>query len=369
VAHLGFFRTAFVEKRKWFTDAQYADLVALCQFLPGPSSSQVGFGIGVKRAGLSGGVAAFIGFTLPSMLFLMVVAALASMHNGLFSDGVIHGLKLAAAAIVANALLGMATSLCKTRISIVIAIAALFIAAVWQNPLNQIIAILVGCAIGFALEKADEQPTGNAETRSIKGGNIALIAFALLLFGASLLAALLNLLPVEVFDRFYRSGALVFGGGHVVLPLLENEVVGTGLIDRDQFLAGYGVTQAVPGPIFSFAAYLGMLVAPFPGNIGYALLATIAIFLPGFLLLYGLLSHWHKWENNQAIKRIMIGANAAVVGVLGAAFYDPIWTSTIFRPLDFSLFALGFVLLRNFNIAPWALVLGSGILGALLNLA
>ncbi len=364
VAHMSFFRAEFVEKRKWLSDDAYADLVALCQFLPGPSSSQVGFALGVQRGGLLGGIAAFLAFTLPSALFLVMFAIYADTLSGMFGNGLIHGLKIVAAAVVAQAILGMATSLCKTQATATIAVLALLIVTLFSGPLGQVSAIAIGAFFGNFVNKAEQSTTfHDTSTKTVPalGGYIAFAIFCALLIFLPTLAQVTSDLRLQLLDSFYRAGALVFGGGHVVLPLLETEVVATGIINKDSFLAGYGMTQAVPGPIFSFAAFLGTASAPMPEALWNAIIATIAIFLPGFLLVYAMLPHWQKFRNWQGARSTLTGANAAVVGLLAAAFFTPIWQSTVVTPLDFALVATAFLLLVVYKLPPWLVVLSGAI--------
>ncbi len=369
VAHMSFFRAEFVEKRKWLTDDAYADLVALCQFLPGPSSSQVGFALGVQRGGLFGGIAAFLTFTLPSALFLVLFALYADTLSGTFGDGLIHGLKIIAAAVVAQAILGMATSLCKTQATATIAVLSLLIVTLIAGPLGQVLAITFGWFLGKFVNKSEHVPTfQNTPTRHIPvfAGYIALAFFFAILLFLPLLAQFTADLRIQLLDSFYRAGALVFGGGHVVLPLLKTEVVATGIVNKDSFLAGYGITQAVPGPVFSFAAFLGAASAPMPDAALNAAIATIAIFLPGFLLVYAMLPHWQKFRNWQGARSILAGANAAVVGLLAAAFFTPIWQSTVLTALDFALVIAAFLLLMVYKLPPWLVVVIGAIVGTLL---
>lgn len=369
VAHMSFFRAEFVEKRKWLADDAYADLVALCQFLPGPSSSQVGFALGVQRGGLLGGVAAFLAFTLPSALFLVLFALYAQTLSGNFGNGLIHGLKIVAAAVVAQAILSMATSLCKTQATATIAVLALLIVTLFSGPLGQVAAITFGAFAGMLVNKPENAHTfqdKSAKLTSAIGGYIALAIFCTLLIFLPILAQFTSDLRIQLLDSFFRAGALVFGGGHVVLPLLETEVVGTGIVNKDSFLAGYGMTQAVPGPIFSFAAFLGAASAPMPGALLNAAIATTAIFLPGFLLVYAMLPHWQKFRNWQSAKSILTGANAAVVGLLAAAFFAPIWQSTVLTTLDFALVVAAFLLLMIYKLPPWLVVLLGAIVGTLI---
>ncbi len=369
VAHMSFFRAEFVEKRKWLSESEYADLVALCQFLPGPSSSQVGFGLGVQRAGLLGGLAAFICFTLPSAIYLILAALYTETLANVFGPGLISGLKIVATAVVAHAILGMAMSLCKTKITAAIAVVGLLIVTLVAGALGQIGAIIFGAAIGlFFIEKSTTgaKPIGAQVTGKTLGANVSLVLFAALLLGLPALSQVTSNFQIQLLDSFYRAGALVFGGGHVVLPLLETEMVSTGIVDRDAFLAGYGLTQAAPGPIFSFAAFLGTASAPLPLGLWQAALATLAIFLPGFLLVYAILPRWEQLRAQPWAKPLLAGANAAVVGLLAGAFYTPIWQSTVNTTLDFAFVAVAFVLLTVFRIAPWLLVILGGAVGSLM---
>jgi len=369
VAHMSFFRAEFVEKRKWLSENAYADLVALCQFLPGPSSSQVGFALGLQRGGLLGGLAAFVAFTLPSAVFLVLFALFADKLTGWFGTGLIHGLKLVATAVVAQAILGMSISLCNTKITATIAVLALLIVTLISGPLGQVSAILFGAIVGrFGIKAAQSETNRDHSPPLIPAlsANTAFVIFVFLLFGLPLLAQNTQNLRLDLIDSFYRAGALVFGGGHVVLPLLETEIVTTGIVNKDSFLAGYGMTQAVPGPIFSFAAFLGAASAPFPSAITNAITATVAIFSPGFLLVYAIMPHWQKFRMLPSAKTLLAGANAAVVGLLGAAFFSPIWQSTVLKPLDFALVATAFVMLTKWKVPPWLMVILGAIVGAVL---
>lgn len=367
VAHLGYFRETFVIRRHWLSEADYADLVALCQFLPGPASSQVGFALGVMRAGgLAGGLAAFIAFTLPSALALLICGLGMGALDGPALGGVIHGLKLVAVAVVAQALWGMARTLAPDSTRAGIALAGLALTTLGVGILGQTLSIVVGAAAGLALCRGvAATPVGHIHVPiSRRTGAIVL--------GAA--AGLLVLLPVlesaggqllSFFEAFYRSGALVFGGGHVVLPLLQAAVVQPGWVSAGDFLAGYGLAQAVPGPLFTFAAYLGAVAQMPPNGVAGALLATLAIFLPGLLLVYGALPFWDALRKRPLAQAAMRGAGAAVVGVLAAAFYDPVWTSAIGTGLDFLMAAAGFLALTLWRAPPWSVVVllaGAGVL-------
>ena len=355
VAHLGYFRAEFVDRRRWLTEAAYAELVGLCQFLPGPASSQVGFAIGLMRAGLPGAVAAWAGFTLPSAALLVAFASGAPvLARSAAGAGVLHGLQLVAVAVVAQAVWGMARSLCPDRRRTGIALAALSVATIAPPGTGQVVAVSLGALAGFGLCRAADLTNGvlyqAAVTRRTGAACLAL-------FGALLLLPHVLAAPsVAVFDAFYRSGALVFGGGHVVLPLLHDAVVTPGWVSEDSFLAGYGATQAMPGPLFTFAAYLGAVLRPGPGGVLGAISPLLAIFLPGFLLLLGVLPFWHALRARPAAQAAMQGANAAVVGLLSAALYDPVWTGAVHGRVDFMMAAAAFLLLTVWRAPPLAVV-------------
>ncbi len=364
-AHLGYFHEEYVRRRKWMDEKSYADLVALAQFLPGPASSQVGIGIGVMRAGVLGGVISFIGFTLPSVIALILFALLLTGFD-IGNAGWIHGLKIVAVAVVAHAIMGMAEKLTPDLKRKAIALFALIGTLIWQTAFTQVSVILLAALIGFLLYKQHEE-NGDVSSKFPIAKSVSAICL-LLFFG------LLFLLPIikeatgsywiAMFDSFYRSGSLVFGGGHVVLPLLEQELVPTGWISEEAFLAGYGVTQAVPGPLFTFAAYLGTVMKGWQGG----LIATVAVFLPAFLLVLGALPFWDSLRNNSKIKGAIMGVNAAVVGILISAFYNPIWTSSILAPIDFALAAILFSMLVYWKLPPWVIVLTGAFGGLLISL-
>lgn len=368
VAHLGYFRTEFVARRKWLTEQAYADLVALCQFLPGPASSQVGFALGLMRAGPWGAAMAWLAFTLPSALVLAMFAMGAAVLDGPIASGIIHGLKIVAVAIVAHAVWGMARNLCPDKTRAGIALAAVFAVVMVSGPLGQVSAIVLGGLVGLLLcrESAQGELADSLHFAvSRKVGMISLGLFVALLVLLPLLAG--GTMWLAVVDAFYRSGALVFGGGHVVLPLLEAEVVQSGWITADEFLTGYGAAQAVPGPLFTFAAYLGALLPGLPSVIG-ALLALLAIFVPGFLLLVGVLPFWNRFRQWGSAQALMRGANAAVVGILGAALYQPVWTSAIIGPHEFVLALTGFLLLTVWKLSAWVVVIVVALGGVVITL-
>ncbi|CVI64822.1 MULTISPECIES: chromate efflux transporter [Agrobacterium] len=371
IAHLGYFRDELVVRRKWIDEAGYADLVALCQFLPGPASSQVGFALGLLRAGPLGALAAWTAFTLPSAILLFLFAMVAASIEGPVGTGLLHGLKIVAVAVVAQAVWGMAKSLAPDRERASIALAGIVCVVFVAGAFGQILALAVGALAGLVFCRADaaRQATHLAFRVPKSAGYIALAIFALLLGLLPLFAVVAASQGLSLFDAFYRAGALVFGGGHVVLPLLQSEVVATGWVTENAFIAGYGATQAVPGPLFTFAAYLGAVVGPQPNGVAGAAIALVAIFLPGMLLLVGALPFWEGFRKHLLAQTAMRGANAAVVGILGAALYDPVWTSAIFTPKDFTLALAGFILLTVWKTPPWAVVVLCAAGGILLALA
>lgn len=359
IAHLGYFRDELVVRRCWIDEAGYGDLVALCQFLPGPASSQVAFALGILRGrGFLGGLAAWVGFTIPSALVLFAFAAGAASFTGALAQGFLHGLKLVAVAVVGQAVWGMAHSLTPDRTRAAIALAAVAIIVFVGGSFGQIGAIALGGLAGLWLCRGPA-PALVGQLRfpvTRRLGAVLLIVFAALLVVLPLVATQTGSQGVALFDAFYRSGALVFGGGHVVLPLLQAEVVTPSWVTNADFLAGYGLAQAVPGPLFTFAAYLGAVVGPEPNGIAGATLALIAIFLPGMLLVYGMLPFWDGLRKRAVAQAAMRGANAAVVGILGAALYDPVWTSAVSAPRDFVLALGGFLFLTVWKAPPWIVV-------------
>jgi len=371
IAHLGYFRDEFVTRRRWLDEQAYADLVALCQFLPGPASSQVGFSIGLMRAGYAGALAAWTGFTLPSALVLLLFAYGVGSLSGPVGSGLLHGLKLVAVAIVAQAVWGMARSLCPDRTRASIAAVAAVIILFSAASLAQIAAILLGAVAGLALcREAPPAATGHvAMPVSRTVGMAALAAFAVLLAAVLVLAGRLPSQSFDLFAAFYRSGALVFGGGHVVLPLLREAFVAPGWIGDDAFLAGYGAAQAVPGPLFTFAAYLGATVRPEPHGLAGAAIGLFGIFLPGLLILIGTLPFWDAFRSRAGAQAAMRGVNAAVVGLLGAALYNPVWTSAVKTSGDFALALVCFVLLVAWRAPPLVVVLVSACGGIALALS
>jgi len=368
IAHIGYFREEFVVRRRWLEEQAYADLVALCQFLPGPASSQVGFSIGLMRAGYLGGAAAWIGFTLPSAFLLVLFAYSAASLKSPLGLGVVHGLKLVAVAIVAQAVWGMARSLCPDRTRASIALVAALTILASTSSIAQIGAILIGGALGwrFCRGTVPDDPGRIGASVSRRVALAALAAFFTLLIGVPILRSAWPDAGVALFDAFYRSGALVFGGGHVVLPLLREAVVTPGWVTDDAFLTGYGAAQAVPGPLFTFAAYLGAITQPAPHGLAGAALALAAIFLPGLLIVIAALPYWDTFRRRSFAQAIMRGVNAAVVGILGAALYNPVWSTTVKTQGDFGIALTGFVLLIAWRVPPLLIVVLSAAAGGAL---
>ena len=371
VAHLGYFREAFVTRRQWLSERSYADLVALCQFLPGPASSQVGMALGLSRAGYTGAFAAWAGFTLPSAIALVLFALGLSRHAEAIPAGALHGLKVVAVAVVAQAVWGMARTLCTDRLRVTLmALAAcvvLWLPSAWVQVGVIVVAGLLGRWLIPPVQDGAHDPLPITVRR--RTGVVWLSLFAALLLGLPLLAAQWPSPALAVVDAFYRAGALVFGGGHVVLPLLEAAVVPSGWVDRDAFLAGYGATQAVPGPLFTFAAFLGASMQTGPTGWMGGLLCLLAVFAPSFLLVAGALPFWERLRRNAHAQSTLAGVNAAVVGLLVAALYQPVWTSAIQGPRDFGLALLALVALMAWKLPPWLVVLGTGLAGWGLSLA
>ncbi|WP_119388860.1 chromate efflux transporter [Taklimakanibacter lacteus] len=358
IAHLGYFRDEVVVRRRWIDEAGYADLVALCQFLPGPASSQVGFALGLLRGGPLGALAAWAAFTLPSALVLLAFAYGAALFQGPVGSGVIHGLKVVAVAVVAQAVWGMARTLAPDRERAGIAVAAVLAVVFVGGSAGQIGAIVLGGLAGLWVCRGTPFTTVGHLAFPVSRGTaaICLLAYGVLLAGLPILATALDAQGLKLFDAFYRAGSLVFGGGHVVLPLLQTEVVDPGWVTNDAFLAGYGAAQAVPGPLFTFAAYLGAVMQPAPNGVPGASIALAAVFLPGFLLVVGALPFWDTFRAHPRGQAAMRGANAAVVGILGAALYDPVWTSAVRGPRDFALALTAFLLLVAWKAPPWLVV-------------
>ena len=368
VAHLGYFRAEFVARRAWLAEPAYADLVALCQFLPGPASSQVGIGIGLMRAGIPGALAAWCGFTLPSAIAMVLFAYGVEYFAGAAAGGWLHGLKIAAVAVVAQAVWGMAQSLAPDRERATLAVLAAIIVLTFPTAWGQIGAIVLGAAAGLIVLPRTAAPSGLVLSVPL-GRTFALVCLTLffaLLIGLPILAATVHGHALELAASFYRSGSLVFGGGHVVLPLLQASVVPPGWITNDAFLAGYGAAQAVPGPLFTFSAYLGAAMTPPPNGWLGAIICLVAVFLPSFLLVFGALPFWAALRDRPAAQTALRGVNAAVVGLLLAALYHPVWTSAIGRPADFAVAVSAFLLLSLWRTPPWLVVLLAAIAGQLI---
>lgn len=370
VAHLGFFREEFVTRRQWLSDRSYADLVALCQFLPGPASSQVGIALGFSRAGYSGALAAWAGFTLPSAITLILFAIGISSVGTSFSSGALQGLKIVAVAVVAQAVWGMARSLCTDakRITIMMlsTCAVLLMPSVWSQVGVILVAGLAGLALFKPTQLVPHEPLPIQVSR--RTGAFWLALFFIILIALPIASEALPNQALAIVDAFYRAGSLVFGGGHVVLPLLQTEVVPTGWVDEQVFLAGYGATQAMPGPLFTFAAFLGASMTSAPNGWMGGMIALIAIFIPSFLLVVGALPFWEQLRQNLRTQAALIGINAAVVGLLLAALYQPVWTSAILSAQDFGLALIAFVALMFWKLPPWLVVIAGGAAGWLLHL-
>ena len=369
VAHIGYFREEYVVRRRWLDEESFGELVALCQFLPGPASSQLGIAVGIKRAGYAGGFAAWLGFTLPSAFALILFAYGVHEFDGQASDW-LHGLKIVAVAVVALALWGMGRTLAPDRPRITIAVLATVVALVTDGVAAQLAVIAGGAALGLAFLRPSElRPSGATGKRTgARIGAAALIAFLVLLVALPAASQLTDDTLLAVTDSFYRSGSLVFGGGHVVLPLLEAEVVPPGWVTRDEFIAGYGAAQAVPGPLFTFSSYLGTAMGVLTPKWLGGLLALVAVFAPSFLLVVGVLPFWERLRGLSRVRQGLMGVNAAVVGLLLAALYDPVWTSAIRAPEDFALATGAFALLAFWKSPPWLVVLLTAAIGALMTL-
>jgi chromate transporter len=368
IAHLGYFHDEYVVRRRWLDESSYADLVALCQFMPGPASSQVGIAVGFLRGGYVGAVAAWVGFTLPSTAALVLFAYGASMLGTALGRGWLHGLKVVAVAVVAQAVLGMMRSLAPDRERATLAVFAAVIVLAMPSVWGQIGAILLGGVAGLVLLR-NSAPTNHVTlplTISRLAGGGLLTLFFILLVGLPLLSATVPGQTIKLFDAFYRAGSLVFGGGHVVLPLLQASVVPPGWVSNDAFLAGYGAAQAVPGPLFTFAAYLGAVMDPQPNGWIGATLCLVAIFLPSFLLVIGTLPFWDQLRRVPVAQSVLRGVNAAVVGLLLAALYNPVWTAGITNASDFALAIAAFLLLFMWQAPPWLVVLLSALAGGLI---
>lgn len=366
IAHLGYFREEFVVRRKWLDETTFANIVGLCQSLPGPASSQTGFAIGLLKGGALGALAAWIAFTLPSA-FLMTAFAYGYKLLAARGSGVLHGLELVAVAVVAQAVWGMMRSLAPDRKRATIAILSAWIVLLLNSAASQILTIALGALAGFFLCREDHGRAVQLDFPIRRWASItSLLLFALLLLLPPIIFQIQSFQSLAIFHTFYRAGALVFGGGHVVLPVLQPLTVGRGWIDNDVFLAGYGAAQALPGPLFAFAAYLGASVRPGPHGIAGALIALIAIFLPGLLLVVAVLPFWNSIRRNQRTQGIFAGINASVAGILLAALYTPVWTSAVHAPLDFAIALGAFLVLAIWKVQPWIVVLATASTAALL---
>lgn len=369
IAHLGYFRDEFVVRRQWLSERSYADLVALCQFLPGPASSQVGIALGLSRSGYAGALTAWLGFTLPSAITLILFALGIASYGDAMPAGVLHGLKVVAVAVVAQAVWGMARNLCPDAPRISIMAAATCFVLLVPSAWGQVSAIVLAAIVGLLLFKPQQGEAHDPLPISVRRriGLFWLALFFVLLLGLPLLTAVIPIQTLAMVDAFYRAGSLVFGGGHVVLPLLQAEVVPSGWVDNDPFLAGYGAAQAVPGPLFTFAAFLGASMNHAPTGWLGGLICLLAIFAPSFLLVMGALPFWEYLRRNLRTRAALLGINAAVVGLLLAALYQPVWTSAIHGPKDFGLALVAMVTLIFWKLPPWLVVLSSGVLGWLLS--
>lgn len=365
IAHLGYFRDEFVTRRQWLTDRSYADLVALCQFLPGPASSQVGMALGLSRAGYAGAFAAWAGFTLPSAIALVLFALGMASHGDAMPPGVLHGLKVVAVAVVAQAVWGMARNLCPDVPRITLMAAATCFVLLVPSAWGQVGVIVIAAIVGLMLFKPPQGAAHDPLPIAIgrRAGWCWLALFFALLVGLPLATHLFPGQALALVDAFYRAGALVFGGGHVVLPLLQAEVVPTGWVVNDAFLAGYGAAQAVPGPLFTFAAFLGASMNQAPSGWWGGLICLLAIFAPSFLLVVGALPFWERLRRDVRTQAALSSVNAAVVGLLLAALYQPVWTSAIHAPRDFGLALVALVALMFWKLPPWLVVVGSGVAG------
>ena len=370
VAHIGYFRDEFVSRRKWLSERSYADLVALCQFLPGPASSQVGLALGLSRNGYSGALAAWLGFTAPSAIALILFALGLSHYGDAMPTGVLHGLKVVAVAVVAQAVWGMARNLCpdNARITLmaIACCAVLLVPSAWV----QVLVIIIAAVLGLKLYKPEQQNSQDALPIAIsrRMGSFWLSLFFALLILLPMAAQWFPNHTLALIDGFYRAGSLVFGGGHVVLPLLQAEVVPTGWVNKETFLAGYGAAQAVPGPLFTFAAFLGASMNEVANSWSTALICLVAVFTPSFLLIAGALPFWEALRKNVRTQAALMGVNAGVVGILMAALFQPVWSSAILGPQDFALGLMAFIALMYWKLPPWLVVLASAVLGGVVSL-
>ena len=365
IAHLGYFRTEFVSRRQWLSERSFADLVALCQFLPGPASSQVGFALGLTRAGYAGAFAAWTGFTLPSAILLAALGMGLSNWGGHVPTGVLLGLKIVAVAVVAQAVWSMARKLCFGAVRLTMMVVSACVVVAWSNVFGQVGVILIAAIIGMLIFKADQKAVHDPLPIHIKrrAGVMFLSVFFALLAGLPIISEMAPNHTLAVINAFYRAGSLVFGGGHVVLPLLQTSVVPNGWMSNETFLAGYGAAQAVPGPLFTYAAFLGAAMNGAPNGWLGAVICLLSIFLPSFLLVFGVLPFWEQLRRSKHTQAALSGVNASVVGLLLAALYNPVWTSTIHKPADFWFLVLALVALVYWKLPPWLVVLLSGVAG------
>jgi chromate transporter len=368
IAHLGYFRKEFVERRRWCNESTLAEFIAIAQSLPGPASSQVGFALGIFRAGWAGGLAAWAGFTLPSALLMLAFAYGHSFLGGSAGKGLLHGLQVAAVAVVAQAAVGMQRSLAPDRVRLALAILTTGWMLFLPPQVATLIAISVGAVAGLLLFRSEHPPAacGDAVLPLSKAAGLAAAAiFFILLLIFPFIAHAFSSMALAVFSAFYRSGALVFGGGHVVLPMLEDSVVARGWVSQPNFLAGYGAAQALPGPLFAFGAYLGSVTRPSSSPLLYGLFGLVTLFAPGLLAMTAVLPFWHALRENRFVRASLKGVNASVVGVLLAALYQPLWTSTIHAPADFWIALAAFALLELWRVQPWMVVAGVSAISAI----
>ena len=363
VAHLGYFRNEFVARRKWLSESAFADMVALCQFLPGPASSQVGFCIGIHRGGIAGGLAAWLGFTAPSAVLMIAFAYGVTLYSSIMTGNLLRGFKILALAVVAQAVLGMARSLCPDRTRITLALIAAGIVLVIPTSWTQVAIILLGGIAGYGLFYRENIPSEKKQTHTDTGkpgarGAVFLALFFLLLLLLPFLSSINSNRTLQVVDSFYRVGALVFGGGHVVLPLIQTEVVTPGWITEDAFIAGYGAAQAVPGPLFTFSAYLGAAMNSTPNGWRGGLIALAAIFLPALLLVLGVYPFWESLRAKTSIQAALKGTNAVVVGILLAALYHPVWTQAVHDFRDLLIAVAAFCLLQFWKVSVVFVLIG-----------
>ncbi|MCW7505360.1 chromate efflux transporter [Leptospira paudalimensis] len=360
IAHLSYFHDEYVTKKKWISAHAYADLVALCQFLPGPASSQVGMAIGFSRGGILGAIISWIGFTLPSFLILVLFGIGLGTMDVSDHKHWLHGLKVVAVAVVAQAILGMGKKLCPDKERLTIAIITSVILLFFSSAVLQISLLIFSGFFGVYFLKSNETlPHEPMQTGKKIIGFLFIALFFIFLFLLPILRNVSNFIEIQYIDSFYRAGALVFGGGHVVLPLLQAEVVPTGWVNNDLFMAGYGLSNAIPGPLFAFSGYLGAVSSISPNGWYGAIICLVAAFLPSFLLIVGALPFWEQLRKNLWIRKLMLGINASVVGILLAAFYNPVWTSAVYAPKDFALVVVGFLLLEFWKLPSWLVVIAT----------